>query len=61
MKKNAKISQQKGRRVPIHFQKQLDKKIEKLLTEGHIERVEKIEDDVFIQPTVIILKKGQVS
>ena len=61
MKEKAKISQQKGRRVPIQLQKQLDKEIEKLLTEGHIERVEKIQDDVFIQPTVIISKKGQVS
>ena len=27
--------------------------------EGHIERVEKIQDDVFIQPTVITVKKDK--
>ena len=49
MKSNAKILQQKGQRVPIQLQEQVDKEIEKLLIEGHIERVEKIQDDVFIQ------------
>ena len=60
MKSNAKISQQKSRREPIQLQEQVDKEIEKLLTEGHIERVEKIQDDVFIQPTVITVKKTQL-
>ena len=61
MKENAKITQQKGRRIPIQLQEQVDKEIEKLLKNGHIERIEKIQDDVFIQPTVITVKKGQVS
>ena len=52
MKDNARISQQKGRRVPIRLQNQVDAEIIELLKEGHIERVEKIRDDVFIQPTV---------
>ena len=59
MKNNAKISQQTGRRVPIQLQEQVDKEIVKLLTEGHIERVEKIQDNVFIQPTVITAKKDK--
>ena len=29
------------------------------MKEGHIERVEKIQDDVFIQPTVITVKKDK--
>ena len=29
------------------------------MTEGHIERVEKIQDNVFIQPTVITVKKDK--
>ena len=59
MKENAKITQQKGRRIPIQLQEQVDKEIEKLLKDGHIERIEKIQDDVFIQPTVITVKKDK--
>ena len=57
MKEGAKITQQKGRRIPIQLQNQVDNKIEKLLKEGHIEKVDKFQDDVFIQPTVITDKK----
>ena len=59
MKDNARISQQKGRRVPIQLQNQVDAEINKLLKEGHIEKVEKIRDDVFLQPTVITVKKDK--
>ena len=59
IKTDAKITQQKGRRVPIQLQKQVDKEIEKLMKEGQIEKVDKIQDDVFIQPTVITVKKGK--
>ena len=59
MKDNAGISQQKGRRVPIQLQNQVDAEINKLLKEGHIEKVEKIRDDVFIQSTVITVKKDK--
>ena len=41
MESNSKISQQKSRRVPIQLHEQVDKKVENLLTGGHIERVEK--------------------
>ena len=59
MKDNAKISQQKGHRIPIQLQDQVDKEIEKLLKDGHMEKVDKIQDDVFIQPTVITVKKDK--
>ena len=59
MKENSKITQQTGRRIPIQLQEQVDKEIEKLLKDGHIERIEKIQDDVFIQPTVITVKKDK--
>ena len=57
MKDNARISQQKRRRVPIQLQNQKDGEINKLPKEGHIEKVEKIRNDNFIQPTVITVKK----
>ena len=59
MKDNAKISQQKGRRSTIQLQEQVDKEIEKLLKDGHIEKVVKIQDDVFTQLTVITVKKDK--
>ena len=59
VKSEAKIRQQKCRRIPIQLQEQVDKEIEKLLKEGHIEKVDKIQDDVFIQPTVITVKKDK--
>ena len=58
-KSEAKITQQKGRRKPIQLQQQVDKETEKLLKEGHIEKVDKIQDDVFIQPTVITVQKDK--
>ena len=57
MEEGAKILQQKGSRIPIQLQNQVDDEIEKLLKEVHIEKVEKIQDDVFFQPTVITVKK----
>ena len=60
MKENAKITQQNGRRILIQIHEQVDKEIEKLLKDDHIERVEKIQDDVFIQPTVITVKKDKL-
>ena len=56
MKDDARISQQKGRRIPIQLQNQVDNEIEKFLKEGHFEKVDKIQDNVFIQPTVITVK-----
>ena len=57
MKKNAKISQQIGRRIPTQLQQQVDKEVQKNLRDSQIERVENIQGDVFIRPTVITVKK----
>ena len=51
-KPEAKITQQKGRRVPIQLQDALQEEIERLLNEGQIERVTDITDKKFIQPVV---------
>ena len=59
MKKDAKITQQRGRWVLIKLQKQVDKGIDKLLEKVHIEKVDKIQDYVFIQPTVITVKNDK--
>ena len=59
MTKDARITEQKGRRVPIQLQNQVDREIDKLLEEGHIEKIDNIQDDVFIQPTVRTVKKDR--
>ena len=56
-KSDSKICQQKGRRVSIQLQKAVDEEIGRFLKEGHIEKINEIKDDVFIQPTVITVKK----
>ena len=54
---NMKVTQQKGRRIPLQIQEAIEKEIKNLLLEGHIEKVKDIKDDVFIQPTVVTVKK----
>ena len=58
-KPHAKITQQKGRRVPIQLQDAVQKEIERLLHEGHIERVKEVTDKQFIQPIVITVKRDK--
>ena len=57
MKEGTRVTQQKGRRIPIQLQEQVDKEISNLLGKGHIEKVDTIKDDVFIQPVVVTVKK----
>ena len=59
LKSDAKISQQKGRRIPVQLQNALDAEIKRLLKDGHIEKIHENKDDVFIQPTVITVKKDR--
>ena len=56
MKIDAKITQQKERRVSIQLQNQVDEEIDKLLKEGHIEKVDKIQDDVFFSQLKTVKK-----
>ena len=49
----------KERRIPIQLQNQVDKEIGKLLKEGHFEKFDKIQDELFIQPTVLTVKKDK--
>ena len=58
-KKDAKVTRQKGRRVPLQLQSAVETEIALLVREGHIRRVDKINDEVFIQPVVITVKKDK--
>ena len=53
------VKQQKGRRVPIQLRDSVKKEMNRLLQEGHIVKVRKIKEDVFLQPTVITVKKDK--
>ena len=49
--------QQKGRRVPILLQEKVDAEIDKLLQQGHIEKITECSDKYFVSPKVITVKK----
>ena len=49
--------QQKGRRLPVTLQEKLDKEIDKLLAQGHIEKLKERSDRYFDSPIVITVKK----
>ena len=59
MKDGTRVTQQKGRRIPIQLQEQVDQEIKNLLEQGHIEKVNNIKEDVFIQTVVITVKKDR--
>ena len=59
LKKDAIIAQQKGRRIPIQLQNAVDSEIKILLKDGRTGKVNKIKDDVSIQPTVITVKNDR--
>ena len=48
---------EKGRRIPIHIQDKVQTELDKLLKEGHIEKLDKCTSDCFIAPIVITVKK----
>ena len=56
--KNLLPIQQKGRRVPITLQEKVNKEIEKLLEQGHIQKLEECSDKYFVSPIVITVKKN---
>ena len=49
--------QEKIRRIPIHIQDKIQAELDKLLAEGHIEKLDKCTSDCFIAPIVITVKK----
>ena len=58
LKKEAKVTQQKGRRVPLRLQAAVEAQRAKLLNDGHIRWADKI-NEVFIKPVVITVKSDK--
>ena len=48
---NAKVSQQKNRKIPIQLQEAVEEETGRLLKEGHIEKVGEVTDKGFINPS----------
>ena len=49
--------QEKGKRIPIHIKEKVRAELSKLLSEGHILKLDKCTSDCFIAPIVITVKK----
>ena len=58
--RNYRISHQKGRKVPIHLQPKVMIELEKLLNEGHIEKLTNCSDLFFISPIVTVKKDKSI-
>ena len=59
LKEDARLIQQKGRPIPIHLQQSVEKEINKLLKQGHIEKANNIDENCFVSPAVITVKKDK--
>ena len=49
--------QQKGRRIPIALQERVATEIERLIKQGHVERLQNFTENQFISPIVITVKR----
>ena len=59
MKKVAKPIQQKGRPVPIHFQRIVKNELDKPFEKGRLEKADKTTENCFVSPAVIKIKKDK--
>ncbi len=54
---NFQAKQHKGRRVPIALQQRVAAELDRLISEGHVERLQRCTDDQFISPIGITAKR----
>ena len=61
LKDDAKLIQQKRRPIPIHLQQSVEREINKLMKQGHIEKAKNIDENCFFfSPAVITVKKDKL-
>ena len=59
LEEGSKLIQQKGRPIPIHLQPAVEKGFENLKKQGHIEKAKNIDENCFVSPAVITIKKDK--
>ena len=59
LKEDARLIQQKGRPIPIHLQQSVEREITKLMKQGHIEKANNIDENCFVSPAEITVKKDK--
>ena len=59
LKEDARLIQQKGRPIPIHLQQLVEKEMNKLIKQGHIENPNNIDENCFVSPAVTTVKKDK--
>ena len=59
LKPDAKMTQQKGRPIPIHLQPAAGKEIEKLKKNRHMERATKTDENCFVSPAVKTVREDK--
>ena len=59
LKEDARLIQQKGRLIPIHLEKSVEKEINKLMKQGYIKKTNNIDENCFVSPAVITVKKDK--
>ena len=59
LKPGAKIIEQKGRPIPIHLQDDVERELERLIRSGHLEKAKEIDENCFVSPAVITVKKDK--
>ena len=59
VKRRRKTNSKKGSPIPIHLQQSVEKEINKLTKQGHIEKANNIDESCFVSPAVITVKKDK--
>ena len=50
---------QKGRRIPLHLEKEVEEELKKLPANGHIKKLDKGSEEIFISSIVITVKRNK--
>ena len=52
-------TKQKARPIPLHLQDDVENEIKRLIKTGHLEKIQNVDEDCFVSPVVITVKKDK--